>query len=110
MIYYIIFFIANYLDWITTRIGLSLGNTLYGDFFGEANPYSVMNLNSPLADILKFGLAIIFMLAYMYLEKTYSDYKPIRYAIRISLIVCSISFFIAVIHNVNQIVYMVRNG
>ena len=105
---YIAIIIANTTDWITTRIGLWLGDKLYGDLFGEANPISVMNMTPPVADLMKLLFIPIMVFIYSEIAGMF-PYPSVRKAIAIFTIMGIIVFTYATLHNIDQIVYMLRS-
>ena len=104
---YIAFVIANILDLITTQIGLKIGYKLYGDFFGESNPY-MQDITTWYGTLYKLAVPLILIFIYVQLIKAY-DVKQVRIAVAVFLLIGVMVFTIASIHNINQIIYMMKS-
>ena len=105
---YIAFIITNILDLITTQIGLKIGYKLYGDFFGESNPYMVNIITEWYGVIAKIVFPLLLVFIYAQLIKSY-DHKSVRIAVATVMILGTAVFLYATIHNLDQIIYMMKN-
>ena len=100
-ILYVLFIIANVTDLITTRVGLSLG-------LGESNPYMANVITEWHGVIMKIAIPLLLVFIYIQLIKSY-DHKYIRIAVATVMILGTVVYFYATIHNLDQIIYTIKN-